>query len=72
MATSDAPAVYTFGPFRLEVGERRLFRDDELVPLTGKAFDLLQVFVESAGALLRQEALMDRLWPDVVVDQMAL
>ena len=68
MLTPDA-AVYTFGPFRLEVGERRLFRDDGLVALTGKAFDLLQLFLESAGALLKQDTLMDQLWPDVVVDQ---
>lgn len=64
-----APRVHSFGPFRLEVRERRLWRDGELVPLSGKAFDLLQILVEGAGALQLQRDLMDRLWPDVVVDQ---
>lgn len=65
-------AIYLFGPFRLEVGERRLLRDGELVSLTGKAFDTLQVLVEGAGTLHKQDALMDRLWPHVVVEQNSL
>jgi pimeloyl-ACP methyl ester carboxylesterase/DNA-binding winged helix-turn-helix (wHTH) protein len=64
--------VYLFGPFRLEVGERRLLRDGELVGLTGKAFDTLQLLVEGAGTLQKQDALMDRLWPHVVVEQNSL
>lgn len=61
--------VYTFGPFRLEASERRLLRDGQLVPLAGKTFDLLEILVEGAGALQKQPQLMDRLWPDVVVEQ---
>jgi pimeloyl-ACP methyl ester carboxylesterase/DNA-binding winged helix-turn-helix (wHTH) protein len=60
--------VYLFGPFRLEVDERRLLREGELVPLAGKAFDTLRLLVEGAGALQKQESLMDRLWPDVAVE----
>jgi pimeloyl-ACP methyl ester carboxylesterase/DNA-binding winged helix-turn-helix (wHTH) protein len=61
--------VYSFGPFRLEVRERRLLRDGEHVPLLGKAFDTLVALVEGAGTLQRQHVLMDRLWPDVSVEQ---
>ncbi|HKU40307.1 MAG TPA: alpha/beta fold hydrolase [Polyangiales bacterium] len=61
--------VYTFGPFRLEADERRLLRDGAVVPLAGKTFDLLEILVEGAGALQRQQPLMDRLWPDVMVEQ---
>ena len=64
--------VYLFGPFRLEVGERRLLRDGDLVGLAGKAFDTLQLLVEGAGTLQKQDALMDRLWPHVVVEQNSL
>lgn len=39
------------------------------VPLAGKTFDLLEILVEGAGALQKQQQLMDRLWPDVVVEQ---
>ncbi|HKP59715.1 MAG TPA: alpha/beta fold hydrolase [Polyangiales bacterium] len=67
MATSAR--VYTFGPFRLEAGERRLLRDGQAVPVAGKTFDLLEILVEGAGTLQKQQNLMDRLWPDVVVEQ---
>jgi pimeloyl-ACP methyl ester carboxylesterase/DNA-binding winged helix-turn-helix (wHTH) protein len=69
MSGDARPKVYLFGPFRLEVSERRLLRDGEPVPLLGKAFDTLVLLVEGAGALQRQEVLMDRLWPEVAVEQ---
>jgi pimeloyl-ACP methyl ester carboxylesterase/DNA-binding winged helix-turn-helix (wHTH) protein len=63
-----AGTVYSFGPFRLEAHERRLLRDGSVVPLAGKAFDTLLLLVEGAGALQRQQQLMDRLWPDAFVE----
>jgi DNA-binding winged helix-turn-helix (wHTH) protein len=35
--------LYAFGPFLLDTRERRLLREGEAVPLTLKAFDLLQL-----------------------------
>ena len=69
MAQGVVRKGYAFGPFRLEVEERRLLREGDLVPLTGKAFDTLLALVEGAGTLQRQQSLMDRLWPDVAVEQ---
>ena len=63
-----AGQVYTFGPFRLEAGERRLLRDGAPVPLPGRAFDTLVLLVEGAGTLQRQQVLMDRLWPGTFVE----
>jgi pimeloyl-ACP methyl ester carboxylesterase/DNA-binding winged helix-turn-helix (wHTH) protein len=68
MSQDDAAKLYLFGPFRLEVLERRLLRDGELVPLLGKAFDTLVLLVEAAGTLQKQQVLIDRLWPEVVVE----
>jgi DNA-binding winged helix-turn-helix (wHTH) protein len=64
--------AYAFGPFRLEVSERRLLRDGTTVTLAGKAFDALVALVEGANALQKQDALMDRLWPDIAVEQNGL
>ena len=60
--------AHSFGPFLLDVGERRLLRDGCVVPLAGKAFDTLRLLVEGAGKLQTQQSLIDRLWPDVVVE----
>lgn len=64
--------AYAFGPFRLEVGERRLSRDGAPVALAGKAFDALVLLVEGANALQKQDVLMDRLWPGIAVEQNSL
>ena len=62
-------ALYAFGPFLLDTRERRLLRDGEVVPLTLKAFDLLQILVENQGHLLQKHELLERVWPDAAVEE---
>lgn len=64
--------VFTFGPFRLEPGERRLWREGERVELDPKAFDLLVMLVERAGHLVTKDELLEQVWPDAVVEEGAL
>lgn len=71
MSSSGQP-IYEFGPFRLETFERRLLRDGEVVALLGKAFDTLLVLVEGAGTLQQQDAMIDRIWPNVAVEPNSL
>ena len=73
-ANLEAPAAdcYEFGPFRLDLRRRQLFRDDEVVALTPKAFDLLQVLVIHADRVLEKDELMKRVWPDSFVGEDSL
>ncbi len=61
--------IYRFGPFRIDIAERRLTRADELVPLRGKVFETLHVLVENHGRLVRKNVLMQAVWPDSVVEE---
>lgn len=61
--------IYRFGPFQLDVEERRLLRDGELVSLRAKIFDTLCVLVENQGRLLPKQELIQRLWPDSIVEE---
>ena len=61
--------LYAFGPFVLDTRERRLLRDGEVVPLTLKAFDLLQLLVENQGHLLQKDELLRRVWADAIVEE---
>ncbi len=61
--------VYAFGPFLLDSRERRLLRDGQPVPLTIKAFDLLEVLAQNDGRLLRKEELLRLVWSDAVVEE---
>lgn len=63
------PEPYAFGPFLLEVDERRLSRDGRIVPLTPKVFDTLVLLVERAGHLVTKGELMAALWGDLVVEE---
>jgi DNA-binding winged helix-turn-helix (wHTH) protein/pimeloyl-ACP methyl ester carboxylesterase len=66
---TDSGATYQFGPFHLEVGERRLLREGSSIPLRTKVFDTLRVLVEHSGRLLTKHELMQAIWPDAVVEE---
>jgi DNA-binding winged helix-turn-helix (wHTH) protein len=61
--------IYEFGPFRLEVKERRLLRNSEPVQLRAKVFDTLRVLVENHGKLVSKADLMKAVWPDTFVEE---
>lgn len=61
--------AYRFGPFRLDVRERRLSRGPDVIPLRLKVFDTLRVLVENAGRLVTKQELLDAVWPDTAVEE---
>lgn len=58
-----------FGEFRIDPEQRLLFRHQEPVPLTPKAFDLLCVLVQRSGKVVLKDDLMKILWPDTFVEE---
>jgi TolB-like protein/Tfp pilus assembly protein PilF len=64
--------LYEFGPFRLDVAERRLSRNGEPVSLAPKVFDTLLALVENFGRLVEKNELISRLWPDTFVEEVTL
>jgi DNA-binding winged helix-turn-helix (wHTH) protein/pimeloyl-ACP methyl ester carboxylesterase len=69
MRETEALGAYRFGPFRLDVRERRLSRGGEVIPLRGKVFDTLTVLVENAGRLVTKQELLDAVWPETTVEE---
>lgn len=61
--------IYHFESFRLNVQERRLAYEDQVIPLPGKVFDTLCALVERSGRLVRKDELMKTIWPDSVVEE---
>jgi DNA-binding winged helix-turn-helix (wHTH) protein/TolB-like protein/Flp pilus assembly protein TadD len=60
---------YEFGRFRVITGDRLLVRDQEIVQLTPKVFDILLALVESSGQVISKDSLMKRVWPDSFVEE---
>jgi Tol biopolymer transport system component/DNA-binding winged helix-turn-helix (wHTH) protein len=60
---------YEFDCFRIDLTERVLTRDGEIVPLTQKAFEVLLALVERRGGIVSKEELMEKVWPDAFVEE---
>ena len=61
--------VLTFGDFRLDLGRRQLTRNGAPVRLKGRALDVLCVLAAAGGDIVSKDALMARVWPNVVVGE---
>ena len=64
--------VFEFGLFRLDPGQRMLWREREPLPLSPKEFETLLVLVEAGGQLVGKEAIISRVWPDTFVSDSSL
>jgi DNA-binding winged helix-turn-helix (wHTH) protein/Flp pilus assembly protein TadD len=67
--TEEIGSIYRFGPFSLDPHSRTLFRDDQLVTLRPKLFDLLLFLVQHPGKLLQKDELMENVWTDSFVEE---
>ncbi len=56
--------VLRFRRLRLDPGERRVWKDDVLVELTGVEFDLLYALVRRPGHVFTREKLLEIAWKD--------
>ena len=61
-----------FGPFELNVAERALRKADQVIPLGGRAHDILMALLENAGEVVTKADLIARAWPEVTVEEGSL
>jgi DNA-binding winged helix-turn-helix (wHTH) protein/TolB-like protein/Tfp pilus assembly protein PilF len=63
---------YEFGLFTLDPAQRRLLRAGKVVALTPKVFETLLVLVEHTGRVVTKDDLMNKIWPDTIVEERCL
>ncbi|WP_284260314.1 ATP-binding protein [Bradyrhizobium iriomotense] len=56
----------------MNVAERSLRKAEEIVPVGGRAFDILMALIDRAGEVVTKGELMARAWPDVIVEEGSL
>jgi Tol biopolymer transport system component/DNA-binding winged helix-turn-helix (wHTH) protein len=66
---SQTRLIYEFDDFHLEPDQRKLVRGGQVVPLHGKAFEMLLVLIRNRGRLLTKEELFELVWPDQIVEE---
>jgi TolB-like protein/DNA-binding winged helix-turn-helix (wHTH) protein/Tfp pilus assembly protein PilF len=63
----DAVAIYQAGDLTIDMGRQRVVRGEQEIPLPKLSFDLLLALVRAAPNVVSLDALMEAVWPNVVV-----
>lgn len=61
--------IYSFGRFRLDSTERRLFDGEQPVQLAPKVFDTLRLLVENCGRVVSKKKMLDEVWEGSFVEE---
>ena len=61
-----------FPPYRLDCDDKRLFRDDAVIPLRPKTFEVLHYLAGRPGRLITKEEILEAVWPDTTVTDTVL
>ena len=61
-------AMKSFPPFRLDTANHCLLRNEQRIPISPKAFDVLRYLVENPGRLVTPNELLDAVWADTYVN----
>jgi DNA-binding winged helix-turn-helix (wHTH) protein len=64
--------IFQFGEFRIDVLARTLRREEEIVTLNRRAFDVLLYLVQNPGRVLTRDELLKNVWPETFVDENSL
>ncbi len=54
--------VYQHGPLRMDIRRTEVTRDNKLIPLSAREFQLLRYFMENPGATLSRNDLLQEVW----------
>ena len=68
----SASRSFRFDSFTLDVEDRRLRCDGELVELSGRYFDALALLIQEAGTLVTKDRFMSEVWSGIPVTDEAL
>src|ERR1700688_4115845 len=68
----DRRLVYESGEWEVDLARRELRARGAAVPIGNRAFEIIEVLVQSAGELVTKHDLTSRVWPGAIVEDNAL
>ena len=68
-ANSDTSAIIEFSRFTVNLHRREFFADGKPINLGSRAFDVLVELIKARGTVLSKDELINRVWPDRVIDE---
>jgi predicted ATPase/DNA-binding winged helix-turn-helix (wHTH) protein len=66
LAAGDRP-IYVSGECEIDLARRELRILGSAVPIGGRAFEIIEALIQSAGELVTKDELMNRVWPGAIV-----
>jgi predicted ATPase/DNA-binding winged helix-turn-helix (wHTH) protein len=67
MLAASVQPIFASGACEIDLTRRELRIGGSPIPIGGRAFEFIEVLVQSAGELVTKDELMKRLWPGAVV-----
>ena len=68
MSGNGRHPIYANGAWEIDLARRELRLRGAAIPLGGRAFDIIEKLVLSAGSLVTKEDLMEQVWPDAAIE----
>ncbi len=59
--------VYEYGGWQVDLGRRELLSNGVAVPIGARAFEIVELLVQSANELVTKNDIMNRIWPGAIV-----
>jgi DNA-binding winged helix-turn-helix (wHTH) protein len=72
MPAQDRRPIYEAGECEVDHARREFRIGGVAVPLGGRAFEIIETLVQSAGELVSKDELMERVWPGEIVEDNTL
>ncbi len=64
--------LYDFEGFRVDTNQKCLWRGEDIVSLTPKAFETLLVLIRNNGNVVTKDSILDEVWKDTFVEEATL
>src|SRR4030081_1252091 len=72
VSAEDRRLVYELDEWEVDLARRELRARGIPVPIGGRAFEIIEVLLQSAGELVTKNDLMGRVWPGAIVEDNTL
>ena len=72
MPAQNRPVVYASGEWEVDLVRRELRARGAAVPIGNRAFEIIEVLVQSAGELVTKNELTARVWPGAIIEENTL
>jgi predicted ATPase/DNA-binding winged helix-turn-helix (wHTH) protein len=72
MSAQARPPIYQSGEWEIDLARRELRSRGTIAPLGARAFEIVEILVQSAGEIVNKYDLMSRVWPGAAVEENTL